>query len=96
MTAPKMRDLGLTYEQAAHGVQTAIAFDMTQGSTASTPKHLRVGVDMSKADMMGLTMLLISKGVITLDEYTEHMRLAANEELAMREAACPIPGMTFR
>ena len=92
----KMRDLGLTYEQAAHGVQAAIAFDIGRGSTASTPKHLRVGVDMSKADMLGLAMLLISKGVITEEEYIEHMRLAANEELAMREAACPIPGMSFR
>jgi hypothetical protein len=92
----KMRDLGLTYEQAAHGVQTAIAFDMENGGKAATPKHLRVGVDMSKADMLGLTMLLISKGIITQEEYAEHMRLAANEELAMREEACPIQGMSFR
>ena len=96
MTTPKMRDLGLTYEQAAHGVQTAIAFDMENGGKAATPKHLRVGVDMSKADMMGLAMLLISKGVFTLAEYTEHMRLAATEEWPQREAACPIPGMAVR
>jgi hypothetical protein len=92
----KMRDLGLTYVQAAHGVQTAIAFDMENGGTATTPKHLRVGVDMSKSDMLGLAMLLISKGVITQEEYIEHMRLAANEELAAREQQCPIPGMSFR
>jgi hypothetical protein len=94
MSEVKMRDLGLTYDQAAHGVQTAIAYVMENGGTPTTPKHLRVGVDMSKADMMGLATLLISKGVFTPEEYVEHLRLAANEELAMREAA--FQGIAFR
>jgi len=81
----KLRDLGLTYEQAAHGVQTAIAYGIEQGSKATEPKHMRVGIDMSKADMLGLAVLLIDKGIITSDEYLEAMRLSANEELAMRE-----------
>jgi len=46
---------------------------------------MRVGIDMSKADMLGLTVLLVDKGVITEAEYIEAMRLGANEELAMRE-----------
>ena len=41
---------------------------------------------MQKADTLGLVELLIKKGIFTLDEYIEHMRLGANEELAMREA----------
>ena len=81
----KLRDLGLTYEEAAHGVQTAIAYDIGQGRKTTEPKHMRVGIDMSKADMLGLAILLIEKGIITSDEYIEAMRLSANEELAMRE-----------
>jgi hypothetical protein len=81
-----MRDLGLSYEQAAHGVQTAIAYAMEKGGTATEPKHLRVGIDMEKSDMLGLVELLIAKGVFTSAEYLEYVRLAANEELAMREA----------
>jgi len=81
----KLRDLGLSYEEAAHGVQTAIAYDMERGRKATEPKHMRVGIDMSKADMLGLAVLLIEKGIITPDEYVEAMRLSANEELAMRE-----------
>jgi hypothetical protein len=81
-----MRDLGLSYEQAAHGVQSAIAHEMNlpTKSKATDPKHMRVGIDMSKADQLGLVELLIAKGVFTAEEYIEYMRLSANEELAMR------------
>jgi hypothetical protein len=41
---------------------------------------------MSKADMLGLVTLLIDKGVFTLDEYVDAVRLSANNEVAMREA----------
>lgn len=82
----KLNDLGLSYEEAAHGVQSAIAFDIGKGGKAAEPKHMRVGIDMSKADMLGLVTLLIEKGVFTEVEYIEAMRLAANHELAMREA----------
>lgn len=89
----KMRDLGLSYEQAAHGVQTAIAHDMANGRKNTEIKHMRVGIDMRAADMLGLAELLIDKGVFTVKEYKEYMRLAANEELAMRENE---QGITFR
>ena len=82
---PRLRDLGLTYLEAVHGVQCAIGHGMNEGKTATEPKHMRTGVDMQKADMLGLAMLLIDKGIITGEEYNEYMRLAANEELAMRE-----------
>jgi len=89
-----LRDLGLTYEQAAHGVQTAIAHGITKGDSATVPKHMRTAIDMSKADMLGLATLLISKGLITQEEYIEHMRLGANEELARRQDENP--GLTYR
>lgn len=107
-----MRDLGLSYEATAHGVQSAIRFEMSKkglpdeagdaiGKMVGMLKHLRTGIDMSKSDMLGLVELLLAKGVITRDEYIEHMRLAANEELARYQDHCRSeyglpPGADFR
>lgn len=85
-----MRDLGLSYEAAGHGIQSAIRFEMSQQGFPDDDqdkivhmlKHLRVGLDCRASDAAGLAGLLIAKGVITVEEYLEHMRLAANEELA--------------
>lgn len=79
----KAHDLGLSYEEALHGVQTSIAFGFFE--RAMEPKHMRVGVDMSKSDALGLVSLLIDKGIFTGDEYVEYIRLAANVEVAQRE-----------
>jgi hypothetical protein len=91
-----MRDLGLTYEEAAHGVQSCIRFEMSKNGFPNDGhnrivdmlKHLRVGTDMRAAEAGALAALLISKGVFTELEYTEYMRVAANEELARYEAHC--------
>lgn len=88
-----MRDLGLTYDQAMHGVQSAVRFVMTKNGIADDDedailrmvKHLRVGVDARASDMLAIVELLLAKGVFSRDEYLEHVRLAANEELAMHE-----------
>lgn len=96
---PPLRDLGLTYLEAAHGVQSAVGLRMSKSPGPSyyegecSPKHLRVGIDLSKAEQWGLVKLLIDKGVFTLAEYREYMRLAVNEELAAEEEA---QGVTFR
>lgn len=101
----KLRDLGLSYEQAAHGIQTAVLHDQNlyeAGRGKDSPpdhhpnggKHLRVGLNLSKSDMLGLAMLLIQKGIITPEEYIEAMRLGANEELARYQELHP--GLTFR
>jgi hypothetical protein len=78
----KIKDLGLSYATAAHGVQTAVAHRINLGHKTAEPKHLRVGVNLSKADMFGLACLLIDKGIITQEEYLEYMRLGVNTELA--------------
>ena len=104
-----MTDFGLSYNAAAHGVQSAIRFEMSRQGFADDEadkviamlKHLRVGIDMRAADAGGLARLLVAKGVFTETEYLEHMRLAANEELARyeehirREYGLPA-GMNFR
>jgi hypothetical protein len=87
----KMRDLGLTYEQALHGIQSAVAFEMEQngigctGEAARMMKHMRTAIDATKAEIAGLVGLMISKGLITLPEYIEVMRRSLNEELARYE-----------
>lgn len=86
-----MRDLGLSYEAALHGVQSAIRYEIDQRGMRDPQtehKHLRVGIDARAADAMGLAKLLMDKGVFTGEEYAEYMRLAANEELARYTDHC--------
>lgn len=88
------KDLGLSYGQALHGVQTGIKFEMETGQSQDTePKHLRVGVNAAMTEHAALAFLLIKKGVITKEEYIEELRLAMNQELSLYEARY---GITFR
>ena len=94
-----MHDLGLTYEQALHGVQSAIKHDFSKKRRGpdETAKHLRVGIDSSLATHLGLARLLIDKGVFTMEEYTEYIRLATNQELyRYQQILDPTGKMQFR
>lgn len=72
----------LSYEDALHGIQTGVKFEMERGhSTAHTPKHLRVGIDSAMVNDAALAHLLVKKGVFTQEEYAEELRLEANREL---------------
>jgi hypothetical protein len=70
------------YHDAGHRIQTAIAFLMGRDPdhAPTQPKHLRVGIDLSKADMAGLVRLLIAKGVFTEAEYIDAITQAATDE----------------
>ncbi|HWS65684.1 MAG TPA: hypothetical protein VN325_23235 [Steroidobacteraceae bacterium] len=57
------------YHKAAHAVQSGIAMLMNHNDKFTTPKHLRVGIDLEKAELGGLTKLLVDKGLITRAEY---------------------------
>lgn len=74
------------YNNAAHAVQSAIAFNPNK--KVLEPKHLRVGIDMSKADMAGLVTLLIEKGVFTIEEYTAAIENSAEDEAQTQREAC--------
>mgnify|MGYP001109260242 CR=1 FL=1 len=89
-------DLGLSYEAAMHGMQSAVAFEMNLPGrrSATEPKHLRVGVNSAMIDSATLARLLIAKGLFTAEEYAEALRLEANNELARYEAL--YPRMKFR
>ena len=90
-----MRDLGLTYEQALHGVQSGVAYEHSKGSPDGSPKHLRVGINSAHVNNAAIARLLIDKGVITLDEIEEANRLAMNEEVAQYQDRAG-PNITFR
>lgn len=71
------------YIAAAHAVQTAIA--ATRGRDTE-PKHLRVGIDITKSDQGALSELLIKKGIITREELIKALADAMEREQASREA----------
>ena len=79
----------LSYNDAMHGVQTGIAFDISAGSKIGEPKHLRVGIDSAHITDLAMTRLLIRKGIITEEEYLEEVRIAANLELDRYEERNP-------
>lgn len=68
------------YLAAGHAVQTGIAMTMNYDPTLTQPKHMRVGVDLSRSDQLGLVVLLVRRGVITWPEYFEAIADAAEEE----------------
>lgn len=71
----------LTYLQAMHAIQTGVAFEIERGSSASSPKHLRTGLDSAMVTDAALARLLIAKGLFTEEEYAEEVRLEANREV---------------
>lgn len=57
------------YRANLHAMQTGVAFKMNYNPKETEPKHLRVGVNAAMSDLAAMAKLLISKGVITLEEY---------------------------
>ena len=78
------------YIAAAHAVQSGVKADMEtdanqQSQGASTPKHLRTGLNLVMADLGSLSKLLIDKGVITEAEYLEAIADGTEREKARYE-----------
>lgn len=76
------------YEAAAHAMQTGVKAMMKfeEPDTGSTsPKHLRVGVNMALIDSGALAGLLIRKGLIGQEEYEEALADMAEKEKARYE-----------
>jgi hypothetical protein len=66
------------YHAACHAMQSGVAMEMNYLPEPTQPKHLRVGVNSALCDNSALALLLIAKGVITLDEL--HKALADQME----------------
>lgn len=68
------------YLRAMHAVQSGVAAEMNIDPGPTEPKHLRVGVNSALITASALVGLLISKGVITADEYDQALADCAEEE----------------
>lgn len=86
------------YAAALHAVQSGIkwtmdldALDRAAGrkpayeEDATSPKHLRVGIDSLKAEQGGLVRLLVDRGVFTMEEYVAAMVEAMETEQKLHE-----------
>jgi hypothetical protein len=69
-----------SYEDAAKAMQSGVAALMGIDPSETTPKHLRVGVNVTLRDHGSLIGLLIKKGIITKEEYLEAITAGMNEE----------------
>ena len=88
MTELKLDALGRRWVAAAHKVQAGIAalMNMPGGFRSCEVKHLRVGIDTTKADIGSLARLLVSKGVFTEEEYLAAIADGMESEAADYEA----------
>lgn len=68
------------YLAAAHAMQTGVAFKLDLDAKEAEPKHLRVGINSTMVSQDALVNLLISKGLITLDEFEEYLAAAMERE----------------
>jgi hypothetical protein len=57
------------HERLSHAMQAGVSLLMQRDPHETSPKHLRVGINVALADQGALVKLLIDKGVITEDEY---------------------------
>ena len=71
------------YRIAAHAVQSGVAAKKDKSDWQ--PKHLRVGINLTKAEQAGLATLLMEKGLFTREEYAKAMADAVEKEVAMYE-----------
>lgn len=59
------------YFDAMHAMQAGVAMMQNYNAKETTPKDLRVGVNLSLINSSALGALLIRKGLITEEEYSE-------------------------
>lgn len=78
----RIADLHDRYKKVMHAVQSGVASEMQFAPSATTPKHLRVGVNSALIETGAISQLLLDKEIITEEEY-----LTSIVEFAEREKA---------
>ena len=68
------------YRKALHAMQSGVAFQRNKKD--QEPKHLRVGVNVAMRDHASLVALLVSKGVISTEDYMKAIADGMEEEAA--------------
>ena len=56
------------YRAACHAVQSGVMSELGYDPSSGTPKHLRTGVNIAMTDLGSITRLLVSKGLLTIEE----------------------------
>lgn len=69
------------YLALAHAVQSGVAAEMNIDPGPTSPKHLRVGVNMAMVEHAALILLLMDKGIITEEEYYDALIDAMHHEI---------------
>lgn len=80
-----MANRNMTYEQAAHAMQTGVAVEMNYRPESTSPKHLRTGINSAMVSHAALAKLLADKGFITEAEYLEWLRVEMIDEVERYE-----------
>jgi hypothetical protein len=72
---PKLAKKWTEYAALCHAMQSGVAMMQNHpGRTLeTTPKHLRVGVNVAMCEASAMGKLLIAKGLITEDEYIDSL-----------------------
>ena len=73
------------YARLAHAVQSGVKAKMEIDGSETTPKHLRVGVNMAMIDSAAVGMLLLRKGIISEEEYVDALIDRTQQEVEMYE-----------
>lgn len=73
------------YERAMHAIRSGVATEHGRGSNDGSPKHLRMGVNSALINDAALVRLLIAKGLITEEEYSEAVVEEAEREVKRYE-----------
>lgn len=76
------------HRDASHAMQSGVAYEMNIPAChgATTPKHLRTGVNAALVDNGSLVDLLVRKGFITSLEVAEAMAAGMEAEVKRYEA----------
>lgn len=83
MEDPRIPALRERYRALCHAMQTGVAFTMEREPAETTPKHLRVGVNVAMCDQAALVQLLVARGVITEVEYYEALCASMEREVKL-------------
>jgi hypothetical protein len=81
----KLDDLKQKYHSLCHAMQSGVAMEMNYRDNPTTPKHLRVGVNSAMCDNAAMARLLMTKGIITEEEYFESLCTVMQEEVERYE-----------
>lgn len=72
-------------------MQTAVALSLGRGGDEASPKHLRVGVNSALCNQAALVRLLVSKGIITWDEYGKEVADEVEREVKRHREQLGLP-----